>query len=117
MSQPSTNLRTVNLRFPGQYYDSETGFHYNGQRYYNPDIGRYLTSDLIGVKGGINTTATAGCTGYPYMELILRVLPNALDRFQQNATVSRYRSDCFQARRVGFFRGLKLHECRQPGTA
>ena len=34
-----------NFRFPGQYYDQETGLHYNWHRYYEPVIGRYLTSD------------------------------------------------------------------------
>ncbi|MCP4109674.1 MAG: hypothetical protein GY749_29840, partial [Desulfobacteraceae bacterium] len=40
-----------NFRFPGQYYDEETGLHYNWHRYYNPNTGRYLTPDPI---GGIN---------------------------------------------------------------
>ena len=50
-----TNTIENNLRFPGQYYDSETGNHYNYFRDYNPDKGRYLESDPIGLRGGVNT--------------------------------------------------------------
>jgi RHS repeat-associated protein len=46
-----------NFRFPGQYYDTETGFHYNYHRYYDPKTGRYLTPDPLGLSGGFNPYA------------------------------------------------------------
>ncbi|MGY3942930.1 polymorphic toxin type 46 domain-containing protein [Aeromonas tecta] len=42
------------LRFQGQYYDAETGLHYNRHRYYQPDTGRFITPDPIGLAGGLN---------------------------------------------------------------
>jgi RHS repeat-associated protein len=43
-----------NLRFPGQYYDTETGLCYNWHRYYDPRVGRYLTEDPKGFEDGLN---------------------------------------------------------------
>ena len=53
----SRPIAVINLRYPGQYYDRETGFFYNGARYYDPGTGRYITSDPVGLMGGINTYA------------------------------------------------------------
>ncbi|EIC0790889.1 GIY-YIG nuclease family protein, partial [Salmonella enterica subsp. enterica serovar Livingstone] len=42
------------LRLPGQYFDDETGLHYNLFRYYAPECGRFVSQDPIGLNGGIN---------------------------------------------------------------
>jgi RHS repeat-associated protein len=57
---PSQNPQSLgnfvyNLRFPGQTYSAETGLNYNYFRDYDPAIGRYVESDPVGLRGGINT--------------------------------------------------------------
>lgn len=54
-----------NMRFPGQLYDSMTGFNYNYYRDYDASTGRYVESDPIGLQGGISTYGYAG--GSPIM--------------------------------------------------
>jgi len=54
----STSSTVCNLRFPGQYFDAETGLHYNFHRYYDPALGRYITEDPI--RDGLNWYAYAG---------------------------------------------------------
>lgn len=48
------SMVTNNLRFSGQYYDQETGLHYNCHRDYDSEIGRYVEADPIGLDGGVN---------------------------------------------------------------
>ena len=42
-----------NLRYPGQYFGAETGLHYNWHRFYDPETGRYISADPIGLDGGL----------------------------------------------------------------
>ncbi|WP_444901069.1 RHS repeat-associated core domain-containing protein [Microbulbifer sp. SSSA007] len=42
------------IRFQGQYFDEETGLHYNRFRYYDPQVGEFIQQDPIGLLGGAN---------------------------------------------------------------
>ncbi|MCE3602673.1 RHS domain-containing protein [Massilia sp. P8910] len=48
------DLHEQRIRFQGQYADSETGLNYNRFRYYDADVGRFISSDPVGLLGGMN---------------------------------------------------------------
>ena len=89
--QPTGSL-TYNLRFPGQYYDAETGHSYNYFRDYDPATGRFIESDPIGLNGGINTYTYASANPLEFSDSSGQddgiVLPNLLDPAMWSAAAS-----------------------------
>lgn len=71
-----------NHRFPGQYFDKETGLYYNWNRYYDPNTGRYVTSDPIGLGGGLNTY------GYAYQNPLYWTDPQGLNSLVIEGVIS-----------------------------
>jgi RHS repeat-associated protein len=63
-----------NVRFPGQYFDTETGLHDNRFRTYDPSVGRYISSDPIGQYGGLNLYLYVGASPVNFAD------PLGLDR-------------------------------------
>jgi RHS repeat-associated protein len=56
----NAQMTKLDLRLPGQWADAETGLHYNDQRYYDPQLGRYISADPLGLQGGLNRYAYVG---------------------------------------------------------
>jgi len=59
----------LNLRLPGQVFDVKSNLHYNYFRDYDPSTGRYVQSDPIGLRGGINTYSYVGGDPLSYVDL------------------------------------------------
>lgn len=82
-TNPTTGTTTIpevtfNLRYPGQYYDKESGLHYNYFRSYSAERGRYTQADPIGLDGGFNRF------GYVDGDPLSLIDPSGLDRTTVN---------------------------------
>jgi RHS repeat-associated protein len=65
----SISTTRSNFRLPGQYADQESNLNYNFFRYYDSSIGRYITSDPIGLLGGLNTYLYANANPIKFMDM------------------------------------------------
>jgi RHS repeat-associated protein len=63
--QAISGTKALNLRFPGQYFQIETGYHHNWHRHYDPTTGRYTQPDPLGFVDGPSVYAYA--TNSPFM--------------------------------------------------
>jgi len=104
-----------NLRFPGQYYDQETGLHQNWHRDYDPKLGRYVETDPIGLKGGTNTYVYVLNNPTNLLDVV-GYLPGALFTSAEKAIIdaidySRLKPDANAKEYCGWI----LQDCDNPG--
>ena len=101
----------VDLRFPGQYFDSESELYYNHFRYYDPRLARFITSDREGLDGGINSY------GYGFANPVTAVDPLGLAVYRYGNEYRQTRSpgagDCMKPVYAGEF-VIRWIPCDQP---
>jgi RHS repeat-associated protein len=93
----NSNSEVVNnFRFAGQYFDQETGLHYNYFRYYDPQTGRYLRPDPIGLAGGNNLFVYTNANPINFIDplgletLYDRIHPSFLEDIRKDNPVEHY---------------------------
>jgi len=105
------------LRYPGQYADESTGLHYNTFRYYDPEVGRFISQDPIGLLGGENLYAYApNPTGWEDPFGLARTPGHFLEWIWQRPSTGQYRegiefsgSDRSRPGRLTFSEQLDVH--------
>ncbi|QIO10299.1 RHS repeat protein [Acinetobacter lanii] len=98
ISQPNPDnpFEQTEIRFQGQYYDEETGLHYNRYRYYEPHSARYISKDPIGLQGGLNNSTYVSDPnqwidplGLEKTGVLGALLPNTMSAFAKNPQQAR----------------------------
>ena len=104
LSEENPNNIEQPLRLPGQWYDEESGLHYNRHRYYNPAQGRYITQEPIGLKGGwnpytypLNPVTNVDPLGLSSLGEVMNIHPSYLSKTRTNYLVCNHsrEKDCY----------------------
>jgi len=96
---------TYNLRLSGPHYDAEAGKHYNYFRDYDPQTGRYLESDPIGLDGGLNTYVYVGAKPLGLVD------PRGL-KSQAQCVLDAFAKNYIDMRNAGVIGGDKFFHCK-----
>jgi len=86
-----TGSSSAGYAFTGREWDSESGLHYYRARYYDPSLGRFLSEDPIGHRGGPNFYAYVGNAPTNHLD------PFGLARWRipcSDAEIKRWKDEC-----------------------